>query len=473
MKKLSLIVLMLSLAGCGNNGGDIAGSSSAGSATMLPESTVAIDAASSIDSNQFLASAYQDGLAEVQLSQLALQKASNGRVRSFAQRMVEQHTAVNNEFTQLAQRKNIALPTDLTVTQKADLNSLSSLTGDAFDRAYMQWNLTAHENDVAAFKQQAAQGTDADARALADLTAPILKTHLVLAKDISSAINPAAFLAIAYQDGLAEIQQAQLALQKASSNDVRDFAQRMVNDHTQANNQIASLAQQKSVTLPGTLPPSHQAALNELDTFSGADFDKAYMDMNAIDHAITVRLFRKQARNGQDPDIKSLAQSTLPVLEGHLVMAVEVDRNIINPSFLFGAYQDGIAELRLAHLAILRTTNEEVRAFAQRMIDEHTAVNAQMAQLAQQKNVPLPSEMSPEQTLAFAILAGIAEENFDQAYMQYNERLHDHAVAEFTAEVSQGTDADIRTFAQNALPLLQEHLDLAQAVAQRVAVSTQ
>lgn len=472
MKKLSLIVLMLSLAGCGNNGSGIASSSSAGSGTMLPESVVAIDAASSIDSSQFLASAYQDGLAEVQVSQLALQKAANSRVRTFAQRMIEQHDAANNEITQLAQRKNIALPTDLTATQKADLNSLSSLTGDAFDRTYMQWNLTVHENDVAAFKQQALQGTDADARALANLTVPILKTHLVLAKDISSAINPAAFLAIAYQDGLAEIQQAQLALQKASSNDVRNFAQRMVNDHTQANNQITSLAQQKSVTLPGTLPPSHQAALNELSTFSGADFDKAYMDMNAVDHAIAVRLFRKQARNGQDPDIKGLAQSTLPVLEGHLAMAVEVDRSI-NSSFLFGAYQDGIAELRLAHLAILRTTSDEVRAFAQRMIDEHTPANAQTAQLAQQKNVALPSEMSPEQTLAYAVLAGIAAKNFDQAFMQYNERLHNHAVSDFTTEVSEGTDADVRAFAQNALPLLQEHLALAREVSQRVAVSVQ
>lgn len=472
MRKLSLIILMMSLAGCGNNGGDIAGSSSAGSATMLPESTVAADAATSIDSSQFLTSAYQDGLAEVQLSQVALQNAANGRVKTFAQRMIEQHTAANNEMIQLAQRKNIALPTDLTATQKADLNSLSSLTGDAFDRAYMQWNLAAHENDVAAFKQQATQGTDADTRALANLTLPILKTHLALAKDISSSINPAAFLAIAYQDGLAEIQQAQLAQQKASSDDVRNFAQRMVDDHTQANNQIASLAQQKSVTLPAALPPSHQAALNELSTFSGADFDKAYMDMNAVDHAIAVRLFRKQARNGRDPDIKGLAQSTLPVLEGHLVMAVEVDRSI-NASFLFGASQDGIAELRLAHLAILRTTSDEVRAFAQRMINEHTAANTQTAQLAQQKNVPLPSEMSPEQTLAYAVLAGIAAENFDQAFMLYNERLHNHAVSDFTAEVSQGPDTDIRAFAQNALPLLQEHLALAREVSQRVAVSAQ
>lgn len=385
--------------------------------------------------------------------------------------MIEHHGALNNGIAQLAQRRNIALPTDLSAEQKADADRLAALPVGEFDRAYMQLNADTHEQVVAAFRQQADQGTDADVRLLADLSLPILKIHLAAAKDINSAINPAAFLATAYQDGLAEVELSQLALQKASSDEVRDFAQRMLNDHTLSNSQIASLAQQKNVTLPGAIPPDHQAAADELSALGGADFDKAYMDMNVIDHAKAVRLFRKQARQGLDNDVSDLARSSVPILEGHLVMAVEIDREI-EPSFLFSAYQDGKAEVRLSQLALLKASNNDARLFAQRMFDEHNTVNAQIAQLAQQKNIPLTTEMSPEQTLAFVALLGLTGQEFDQAFMRYSERLHSNAVDEFTAQAAQGTDADLRTFARITLPVLNAHLTLArQNVDQLVAES--
>lgn len=474
MKKLSVIVLMTSLAGCGNNGSDTASSVSSGSSVLLAETAVNGAAASpaTADSNQFLATAYQDGQGKIQLSQLALQKSTNGKIKTFAQRMIDQHGAMNNQILQLAQGKNIALPNDLTPDQKTEADRLSALPVDQFDRAFMQSLVTSHEVDVAAFRQQAAQGTDADVQMLADLTLPILKIHLAAAKDIHSAIDPAAFLIHVYQAGLAEIDLSQLALQKASGSDVRDFAQRMIDDHTRANNQIAGLAQQKSVALPATVSPDHQAAAAELSRFSGVDFDKAYMDINTIDHAKTTRLLRKQARDGQDPDVRSLARSNLAVVEGHLVMAVEIGRPI-EAGFLYNAYQDGKAEVRLSQLALLKTTNDTVRTFAQKMIDDHKPANTSITQLAQQKNVPLPDDMSPEQTLALVVLLRLSGQDFDQAFMQYSERLHRHAVSDFTTQSQQGTDADLRSFAQNTLPVLTTHLVLAQETLQLLSIEGQ
>ncbi|HEY0844952.1 MAG TPA: DUF4142 domain-containing protein [Noviherbaspirillum sp.] len=479
MKNLSLVVLMGALTACGNNGSDVSGAFSGNSAVMLTETGASAPAvpsapgASAIaDSSQFLFNAYQDGQGEIQLSQIALQKSTNGRIKTFAQRMIDHHTALNDEILRMAQSKNITLPNDLSPEQKAEADSLSALPADQFDRAYMQTNVTVHETDVAAFRQQAEQGSDADVKALADRALPILKIHLAAAIDIQSAIDPAAFIAHAYQGGLAEIQLSQLAAQKATSDDVRNFAQRRINDHTQANSQIAALAQQKSVSLPSALSPEHQAALAELAKFSGTDFDKTYMDLNTIEHAKAVRLFRKQARDGMDADVRRLAQSNVPVLEGHLVMAVEIAR-MIEPSFLYKAYQRGNSEVRLSQLALLKASNNEVRAFAQRMIDDHATTNADLVQIAQQKNVPLPNDMSPEQTLAFVVLMRLKEDDFNEAFMQYNERLHRHAVADFTAQTQQGTDAAIRALAENALPLLNTHLELARETLQRIGAETQ
>lgn len=477
MKKLSLIVLMGSLAACGNNGSDATSNLSGGSSVMLAETATTTPAAPGAsaasgapavaDSSQFLFAAYQDGQGEIQLSQIALQKSTNGRIKTFAQRMIDHHTALNNEISRLAQGKNVALPNDLSPDQKAEADRLSALPADQFNRAYMQANVTAHEKDVAAFRQQATQGTDTNVKMLADLALPILKIHLAAAIDTHSAIDPAAFIAHAYQDGLAEIQLSQLALQKATSADVRDFAQRMINDHTQANRQIAATAERKAIGLPVAPSAEHQAALAALSIFGGADFDKAYMDRNTIDHAKAVRLFRKQARDGLDADVRSFARSSLPVLEGHLVMAVEIDRTI-EPGFLFKAYQSGKSEARLSQLAVLKASSDDARAFAQRMIEDHETVNTSISQLAQQKNVPLPEEMSPEQTLVFVVLMRLKEDDFDQAFMQYNERLHRHAVTDFTAQAQQGTDPDMRAFAQNALPLLNTHLEQARATSQRL-----
>lgn len=213
MKKLLLSLTMLFLAGCGGSNDN--------AENMAPE--LPIDTASVDDSQRFLTDAYQDGLGEIQLSQLALQKSTNSDVQKFAQTMITQHTQMNGEIAQLAQSKNVALPSGLTAAQQQLASQLSTLVGDEFDRAYMATNVAVHDKDVAAAKLQARDGTDADVRQLAEISLPTLELHLMMAAQIDSVLDPAAFLVLAYQDGRAEIQLSQLALQNAASDSVRDF----------------------------------------------------------------------------------------------------------------------------------------------------------------------------------------------------------------------------------------------------------
>lgn len=129
------------------------------------------------------------------------------------------------------------------------------------------------------------------------------------------------FMAQAAQSNMAEIALSQLALRRASSNEVKQYAQRMVRDHSQANDQLAQLAQQKRITLPTQLDAKHQAIMTQLEQLSGERFDQEYMMAMENDHAQAAMLFQSGARQAQDRDVKAFASTTLPKIQGHLQMA--------------------------------------------------------------------------------------------------------------------------------------------------------
>lgn len=452
-KKLSSIIVILSLAGCGGSNGGNGGLGGVAGESVVAQAGSTVTNDNAVDSARFLMDAYRDGLSEIALSQLALQKAANNDVKRFAQRMIGDHTRLNNDIGQLAQSKNIALPIDVSAEQTAQAERLAALSGDEFDRAYMAINVAVHEKAVTAARQQARQGNDADVRMLASTSLPLLETHLAAAKELDTLLDPAAFLALAYQDGLAEIQLSRLALQKATRDDVKRFAQRMIDDHTQVNNNIAALAQQKGVALPDAPTPEEQDVAAELATFSGADFDKSYMDRNVLVHVQDVRLARLQSEQGRDPDVKNLAQQTLPQLASHLASAIVIDSRI-EASFLYRAYQDQQAKIRLARLALQQSLNQQVNAFAQQVIMDYNAASARTAQLAQQKNVALPLEMSPAQLQAFVQLMGQSGAAFTREYLDIIVQIHRTDVMQATQQSQSAGDADIKAFAQDALVVL-------------------
>jgi putative membrane protein len=129
------------------------------------------------------------------------------------------------------------------------------------------------------------------------------------------------FATEAAHGGLAEVQMGQLALQKASSPQVKEFAQRMVTDHTQANQDLMQLGKSEHLTLPTQLDAKHKSEMGRLSAMSGNAFDAAYMQHMVQDHKKTVADFQKQAQSGSDPALKSFAQKYLPIIQQHLQMA--------------------------------------------------------------------------------------------------------------------------------------------------------
>jgi putative membrane protein len=136
------------------------------------------------------------------------------------------------------------------------------------------------------------------------------------------------FVKKAAQGGMAEVQLGQLAKEKGSSDAVRQFGQRMVDDHTKANDQLKQLAANKDVQLPSTLDAKDEATKTKLSKLSGEAFDRAYMKDMVTDHTKDVSEFKHESESAKDPDVKNFASETLPTLEDHLKSAKSVDSGL-------------------------------------------------------------------------------------------------------------------------------------------------
>jgi putative membrane protein len=179
-----------------------------------------------------------------------------------------------------------------------------------------------------------------------------LRNTAIAAAMCALAITPAAyaqgsgtdngFVQFAATGGQAEVQLSQLAEMKATSNDVKMFAARMVKDHTMANQQLQE-AVGSSTPLPTRLDTKHQQALANLRHLSGAAFDRAYMEIMVDDHRQAVDQFSHAAGHGTvgtsgrpsvaapPPKVADFAQRTLPTLQDHLMMAESISKGLKKP----------------------------------------------------------------------------------------------------------------------------------------------
>ncbi|WP_046972598.1 DUF4142 domain-containing protein [Dyella japonica] len=133
-----------------------------------------------------------------------------------------------------------------------------------------------------------------------------------------SPVSDQEFLTKASSDGAAEVQMGQLAVQKASSPQIKDLAQQLVKDHSAANKQLAALANRKHANV--VLQPQPSNVMDKLQSLNGGDFDKAYASAMVGGHQKAIALF-DSASHSSDPDVAAFASSTLPTLKHHLQMA--------------------------------------------------------------------------------------------------------------------------------------------------------
>ena len=134
------------------------------------------------------------------------------------------------------------------------------------------------------------------------------------------------------RDGMAEVELGRLASEKASNDQVKQFAQRMVDDHGKANDELKKLAADKNITLPSETDAKHKATIDRLSKLSGEAFDKAYTQEMVAGHKKAVSAFKNESKSGKDAEVKAWAAKTLPTLEDHFKKIQEVNRSVVGTS---------------------------------------------------------------------------------------------------------------------------------------------
>jgi putative membrane protein len=154
-----------------------------------------------------------------------------------------------------------------------------------------------------------------------------------LSSDATEVMKNKIFLRKAAAGGMAEVQLGELATQKAGAQDVKDFGQKMVIDHTALNNEMAPIADSMGVTLPKKLSKEDQAEYDKLNALSGDDFDKEYVSFMVKDHHQDLHEFRTEAASTSDLTLKAAVDKGSKVIYAHMTMIDKMahDKGIATP----------------------------------------------------------------------------------------------------------------------------------------------
>lgn len=181
-----------------NNSGSASGSYNASASSHGTHDTAATSSSTgSMNSSggklgfmdkRFVTKAADGGQAEVQIAQLAAQQATNPEVKSFAQKLVNDHTAVNQELMSLASSKGVALDKD--DGQDRFYKRLSKKTGADFDREFVEHMIDDHEKDIKMFEKASNDAKDSDIRSFASKHVGHLREHLTQAQGLRASVMP-------------------------------------------------------------------------------------------------------------------------------------------------------------------------------------------------------------------------------------------------------------------------------------------
>jgi len=126
---------------------------------------------------------------EVQLGNLAAQKASSDEVKQFGERMATDHSQLGQKLQQLASNLNVTLPQDLKPEQQAIVSRFEKLTGKAFDRDFMKEVISGHVKAISEFERAASQATNPDIKQFVSEALPTLREHLKMAREIAGKLH--------------------------------------------------------------------------------------------------------------------------------------------------------------------------------------------------------------------------------------------------------------------------------------------
>lgn len=318
---------------------------------------------------QFISQAGAANQAEIDEASLATSHSDNAAVQLFGQWMITDHIALGTALNDITQQLGIGTNVTFNQQQTQDIQNLGSAYGTSFDQLYTQNQVADHQQTLALFQQEVADGQNPTLKSLAQQAIPILDQHLAGAQQVAgntsdgsgadngsgssnysgstrqdtaavgsksdnaqntgvSLATPSAqdisFVQFAAQSGLTEVQEGQLATADTANLPVSVFGRWMVTDHTAVNAVLQTEAQQEGITVPTAPSSDQQAEVVQLQSLPADAFASTYTSAQVTDHANTLMHFVQEATKGQDPVIKAFAQGSIPLLAEHFVAAIDL-----------------------------------------------------------------------------------------------------------------------------------------------------
>ena len=157
--------------------------------------------------------------------------------------------------------------------------------------------------------------------ALVVLTVSLGLSEVATAKDMQVGVADQIFAMMAASGGLTEVQLGKLAADRSASPEVKQLAERLVQDHTKANQELLTIADKKDISVPKKLDGTHEDLVKLFSQLEGAQFDREFLSYQVMHHEKDTAAFAVQAKEGQDPDLKDFAAKQLPILQAHLKQA--------------------------------------------------------------------------------------------------------------------------------------------------------
>jgi len=143
----------------------------------------------SVTDRMFVTKAMQGSMAEVQLGQLTLQKSNNQQVKEFAQRMIDDHTKLNDQMKPVAQQLGVTVPNEISKNDRKTMAKLQALSGPAYDQAYIKDMVKDHKQDLNEFQMEASSGQDQTAKDAANQGSKVIAQHLQMAQQMAKDQN--------------------------------------------------------------------------------------------------------------------------------------------------------------------------------------------------------------------------------------------------------------------------------------------
>lgn len=509
-------------------------------ATAVPRVEVHAQLDAIRQDSRFIFDAASSNLFEIRAGQLAQSKASSPSVKQFGQQMVTDHTTMHNQLTAVMS-KNTQFKPGMTDQDEDELERLEDLSGAEFDRAYMTATVQRHQEDVAAFQKMAQAGRSAEARQIATNGLPVLQRHLNTAVQVSNQVgvntgvavntptttqNPPVttttppvatqpgtvtttgdiqadmpFLREASSSNMMEIRLGQIAQNKASNSAVKQFGQRMISDHTNLQNQLTVAASNGGQTIPPGMFVSDQQQVNRIERLSGAEFDRAYMSQMIRGHQKAVNQFQTHSRSASSAQIRTLATNSLPVLQQHLSLAVQVGNQVgadttttvaggdrpdrddrpgrdnrgnvrADAEFIRDVGADNAMQIALAKLAQNRANSRAVRQYAEREARDHERLQDQWVAMAQRNDMNISATgMGSRHREKVEQLQDLRGRNFDRSYMTMMIRQHSDEVSYWRKEGRNTRASQVRQLVSRGLPTMEQHFEQAKQIGRQVGVN--